>query len=58
VLISHSGAINVFAGQVLGQERPLFFAPSYCSISRIAIARDGRAGVVSLNETGHVRELL
>ncbi|GAC1610392.1 MAG: histidine phosphatase family protein [Mycobacteriales bacterium] len=58
VLVSHSGAINAYAGHVLGQDRPLFFAPSYCSITRIAIARSGRTGVVSLNETGHVRDLL
>lgn len=58
VLVSHSGAINAYAGHVLGQQRPLFFAPSYCSITRIAVARTGRTGVISLNETGHVRDLL
>jgi broad specificity phosphatase PhoE len=58
VLVSHSGAINAYAGHVLEQQKPLWFAPAYCSITRIAISRDGRKGVVSLNETGHVRELL
>jgi probable phosphoglycerate mutase len=58
VLVSHSGAINAAAGHVLGQERPIWFAPAYCSLTRIAIARTGRTGVVSLNETGHVRDLL
>jgi probable phosphoglycerate mutase len=58
VLVSHSGAINAAAGHVLGQDRPIWFAPAYCSITRIAIARTGRTGVVSLNETGHVRDLL
>lgn len=58
VLFSHSGSINAAAGHVLGQERSIWFAPDYCSITRIAAARGGRRGVVSLNETGHVRELL
>ena len=58
VLFSHAGAINAAAGAVLGQERTIWFAPDYCSISRLAAARDGRRSVVSLNETGHVRDLL
>jgi 2,3-bisphosphoglycerate-dependent phosphoglycerate mutase len=58
VLFSHAGAINAAAGAVLGQERTIWFAPDYCSITRLAAARDGRRGVVSLNETGHVRDLL
>ena len=58
VLCSHAGAINAATGAVLGQERTIWFAPDYCSISRIAAARDGRRGIVSLNETGHVRDLL
>jgi broad specificity phosphatase PhoE len=58
VLVSHSGSINAAAGHVLGQQRPIWFAPAYCSINRLAVARDGRRGVVSLNETGHVRDLL
>ena len=58
VLFSHAGAINAAAGHVLGQEKTIWFAPAYCSINRIAVSRDGRRGVVSLNETGHVRDLL
>jgi broad specificity phosphatase PhoE len=58
VLVSHSGSINAYAGHVLGEERAIWFAPAYCSITRIAIARTGRTGIVSLNETGHVRDLL
>jgi broad specificity phosphatase PhoE len=58
VLFTHSGAVNAYAGHVLGQERTIWFGPAYCSISRIAASRDGRRGVVSLNETGHVRDLL
>ena len=58
VLVSHSGALNAWCGHVLGQTRPLFFAPDYVSVSRVGAARDGRRGVVSLNETAHVRDLL
>ena len=58
VLVSHSGSINAYAGHVLGEERAIWFAPAYCSITRIAISRTGRKGIVSLNETGHVRDLI
>ncbi|HWG92807.1 MAG TPA: histidine phosphatase family protein [Mycobacteriales bacterium] len=58
VLVTHAGAINAAAGAVLAQERPIWFAPAYCSITRLAFSRDGRRGVVSLNETAHVRDLL
>lgn len=58
VLVSHSGSINAYAGHVLGEERAIWFAPAYCSVSRIAISRNGRKGIVSLNETQHVRDLL
>jgi broad specificity phosphatase PhoE len=58
VLFMHSGSINAYTGHVTGQARTLWFAPDYASVSRLGAARDGRRGVVSLNETGHVRDLL
>lgn len=58
VLFMHSGSINAYTGHVTGQPRTLWFAPAYASVSRVGAARDGRRGVVSLNETGHVRDLL
>jgi broad specificity phosphatase PhoE len=58
VLFSHAGAINAAAGHVLGQAKTIWFPPAYCSITRIGASRDGRRGIVSLNETGHVRDLL
>jgi broad specificity phosphatase PhoE len=58
VLFTHAGAINAAAGEVLGQQRAIWMAPAYCSVTRLALSRDGRCGVVSLNETGHVRDLL
>lgn len=58
VLFTHAGSCNAYLGHLLGQERTIWFAPAYCSVSRVGAARDGRRGVVSLNETGHVRDLL
>lgn len=58
VLFSHSGAINAYTAHVTGQDRLLWFAPAYASVTRVGAARDGRRGLVSLNETGHVRDLL
>ena len=58
VLFTHAGTCNAYLGHVLGQARTIWFAPAYCSVSRVGAARDGRRGVVSLNETGHVRDLL
>lgn len=58
VLFSHAGAINAYAGHVLGQAKTIWFPPAYVSVTRIGCARDGRRGVTSLNETAHVRDLL
>ena len=58
VLFTNAGIINAYVGHILNQEPPLWFGPAYASISRVAAARDGRRGVISLNETGHVRHLL
>ena len=58
VVFTHSGVINAYAGWVAGQDRALWIAPAYSSLTRIGAARDGRRGLVSLNETGHVRDLL
>jgi broad specificity phosphatase PhoE len=58
VLFTHAGVINAYAGHVLGQERSIWFGPAYGSLNRIAAARNGRRSVVSLNETGHIRDLL
>lgn len=51
---SHAGAINVYTGHVLSLARNMWFAPGYASITRIAAGRDGRRGVLSLNESGHL----
>lgn len=58
VVVTHSGTINAAAGAILGQAKAIWLAPAYCSLTRLAYARDGRRGVLSLNEAGHVRDLL
>ncbi|MDX6217535.1 MAG: hypothetical protein QOG99_3119 [Frankiales bacterium] len=58
VLFTHAGVINAYAGHVAGQPQVLWFAPAYASLTRVGASRDGRRGLVSLNETGHVRDLL
>jgi broad specificity phosphatase PhoE len=59
-LFTNAGIVCGYTGHILGQnpERPLWFSPGYASITRVGAARDGRRGVISLNETGHVRDLM
>lgn len=51
---THAGAVNVYAGHVLGIERHMWLAPGYSSITRLAASRDGRRGVLTINETPHL----
>lgn len=55
-VVCHGGVINVYLSRVLGLDRLLFFEPGYTSISRVGVADVG-AGILSLNETGHLRGL-
>lgn len=57
-VFTNAGIICAYTGHILRQPTPLWFGPAYTSITRVAAARDGRRGVISLNETGHVRDLL
>lgn len=58
VLFAHAGVINIYCGAVAGVEKPIWLAPAYASVTRIGASRDGRRGLVSVNETAHVRDLL
>ncbi|MEE2031710.1 histidine phosphatase family protein [Rhodococcus chondri] len=58
VIVAHGGVINVLFQQVLGLERPLTFPIDYASVSRLLISRSGARRVASINETGHVRDML
>jgi broad specificity phosphatase PhoE len=57
-LVTHGGVINVYVTALLGLEAQVFFDPGYASISRVRASRTGRRGLVSLNESGHVRGLM
>lgn len=58
VVATHAGVINVFIAEVLGiGGPPLWFRPDYASLSRVAVARSGRRGVLSVNETAHLLHL-
>lgn len=54
VVVCHAGVINAYLGDVLGVEKLLWFHPAYTSFSRVGAARDGRRGVLSVNETPHL----
>ncbi|WP_067571543.1 histidine phosphatase family protein [Nocardia acidivorans] len=58
VAFAHGGVINVLLQDVLGLERPLTFPIDYCSITRILYSRTGRRTVATVNENGHVWDLL
>jgi probable phosphoglycerate mutase len=51
----HGGVINAWASHVLGLERVFLFEPAYTSVNRFRAARSGERGLVSLNETAHLR---
>jgi probable phosphoglycerate mutase len=58
VLVAHAGTINVWLRRLLELARPLTFPLDYTGITRVLAGRDGRRVVKSVNETGHVADLL
>lgn len=56
-IVCHGGVINAYAGHVLGIADPLFFLPTYTSISRVLAASTGQRSIGSLNEASHLRSL-
>jgi 2,3-bisphosphoglycerate-dependent phosphoglycerate mutase len=57
-VVCHGGVVNAYASHVLRLRDPLFFLPTYVSISRIVASSRGPRSITSLNEHGHVRHLL
>jgi 2,3-bisphosphoglycerate-dependent phosphoglycerate mutase len=55
---AHAGTINVYLAELLGLARPLTFPLDYAGITRVAVSRDGRRSVRTVNEVGHVEDLL
>ncbi|WP_459963280.1 histidine phosphatase family protein [Nocardia sp. IFM 10818] len=58
VVFAHGGVINVLLQDVLRLERPLTFPIDYCSITRILYSRTGGRTAATINENGHVWDLL
>lgn len=58
VVVAHAGVINIWLARLLGLARPLTFPLDYTGITRVLAGRDGRRVVRSVNETGHVTDLL
>ncbi|MBT4643497.1 MAG: histidine phosphatase family protein [Deltaproteobacteria bacterium] len=55
-VVCHGGIINTFAANVLGIDKHLFFPPEYTGISRFMAASSGQKSVITLNESGHLRD--
>lgn len=58
VVVAHAGVINVWLAHLLGIDRPLPFPLDYTGITRVVAARDGLRKVRTVNEVGHVVDLL
>jgi len=52
----HGGVINAWASQLLGVEELFVFEPAYTGVSRFLAARSGERSLLSLNESGHLRD--
>lgn len=57
VAVCHGGVTNVALAHVLELGRDLFCEVAYASVSRVAAARSGPRSIVSINETGHLRDI-
>lgn len=58
VVVCHAGVINTLLATELGLARPLVFPLDHGGLTRVLVSRDGRRRVRSVNETGHVADLL
>jgi len=58
VVVAHGGVVNIVLQSILGLARPLEFPIEYTSVTRVLVSRDGTRRAASINETGHVRDLL
>jgi broad specificity phosphatase PhoE len=56
-VVCHNGVLNAWIGEIIGMEPLLWLHAAYTSYSRVAVARDGRRGILSLNETPHLLDL-
>lgn len=56
-VVCHGGVVNAYVSSILGIDRPLFFEPTYTSISRVMASSRGHRSLVSVNEIPHLPEL-
>ena len=56
-VVCHGGVINAYLSTILGIDRPLFFEPTYTSISRVMASSRGHRSLVSVNEIPHLPHL-
>jgi probable phosphoglycerate mutase len=57
-IVCHGGVINAYYAHLLDLEFPMFFEPTYTSISRVLASSAGQRQVKSINEHAHVRALI
>ncbi|SDI08394.1 probable phosphoglycerate mutase [Rhodococcus triatomae] len=57
-VFAHGGVVNVYLQELLGLDRPLVFPLDYVSVTRVLVSRTGQRRVASVNETGHIRDML
>ena len=57
VVVCHGGVVNAYLSKILHIDRPLFFEPTYTSISRVRAASSGVRSLVSVNEIPHMPDL-
>ncbi|MCD2195518.1 histidine phosphatase family protein [Actinomycetospora endophytica] len=58
LVVCHAGVINTYLALQLGLDKPLYFPLDHAGLSRVLVSRGGRVRVRSVNETGHVTEVL
>jgi probable phosphoglycerate mutase len=58
VVFAHAGVVNVYLGHLLGITRPLPFPLDYAGVTRVVARRDGVRKPRTVNEIGHVSDLL
>lgn len=58
LVVCHAGVINTYLSLQLGLDRPLYFPLDHAGLSRVLVSRAGRVRVRSVNETGHVTDVL
>jgi 2,3-bisphosphoglycerate-dependent phosphoglycerate mutase len=56
-VVCHGGVVNAYLSRILGIDRPLFFEPTYTSISRVMASSRGHRSLISVNEIPHLPHL-